>query len=58
MVSSRPSCIDRPSMMTGLPPSCAMPTSNDNRVRVEFFSKITATDLGPASGFAVNRSAL
>ena len=45
MVSSRPSWDVRPSTMTGWPPSWAMPTSNDSRVRVEFFSKMTATDL-------------
>ena len=45
MVSSRPSWDIRPSTMTGWPPSWEMPTSNESRVRVEFFSKMTATDL-------------
>ena len=36
------------STITGGPPSWAMPTSNDSRVRVEFFSKSTATAFGPA----------
>ena len=51
MVSSRPSWEVRPSTITGCPPSCAMPTSNDRRVRVEFFSNSTATAL-PANGFS------
>ena len=57
MVSSRPSWDIRPSTMTGWPPSWEMPTSNESRVRVEFFSKMTATDL-PASGVKPVRSAL
>ena len=36
-------------MITGWPPSWSMPTSNDSRVRVEFFSNTAATAL-PASG--------
>jgi hypothetical protein len=58
MVSSRPSCIVRASMISGWPPSWAMPISKDSRVRVELFSKITATDRGPASGLRPNGSAL
>ena len=57
MVSSRPSCMARPSTMIGWPPNCEMPTSKDSRVRVEFFSKMAATDL-PASGWCPSGSAL
>ena len=31
-----------------------MPISNENRVRVEFFSKMTATPRGPSSGLRLN----
>ena len=31
-----------------------MPISNENRVRVEFFSKITPTPRGPSSGRCAN----
>src|SRR5256885_14095001 len=37
-------------MMIGCPPSAAMPASNERRVRVEGFSKMTATDFGPSRG--------
>src|SRR3954447_15887532 len=43
-------------MMIGWPPSSAMPASNDSRVRVDGFSKTTATDLGPSSGRDANGS--
>src|SRR3954454_12442060 len=33
-----------------------MPASNDSRVRVDGFSKMTATDLGPSSGRVANGS--
>ena len=33
-----------------------MPTSNENRVRVEFLSKMTATPRGPSSGRRLNGS--
>src|SRR4051812_29592923 len=39
-------------MMIGWPPSSAIPASKDSRVRVEGFSKMTATDWGPSSGRA------
>ena len=32
-----------------------MPTSNENRVRVEFLSKMTATPRGPSSGLRAER---
>ena len=57
MVSSRPSWDIRPSTMTGWAPSWRMPTSKDSRVRVEFFSKMTATVL-PANGVKPSRSFL
>ncbi|SKU04652.1 Uncharacterised protein [Mycobacteroides abscessus subsp. abscessus] len=40
----------RLSTTTACPPNCAIPISNENRVRVEFFSKMTATPCGPSSG--------
>ncbi len=45
------------STMIGLPPSSAMPASNESRVRRLGLSKSTATDCGPASGRCPNRSA-
>src|SRR3954453_4746919 len=56
MVSPRPSWVVAASMMIGWPPSSAMPASKDSLVRVEGFSKMTATDLGPSSGRAANGS--
>ena len=44
-------------MITGWPPSWAMPTSNDTRVRVDALSNSTATERGPASGREPNGSA-
>src|ERR1700722_7915861 len=55
-VSSRPNWVLRPSTTTACPPSCAMPSSKENRVRVEFLSKITATPRGPSRGRRPNGS--
>ena len=55
--SPRPKWVVWVSTMIGLPPSSAMPTSNDTRVRRLGLSKSTATDLRPASGRCPNRSA-
>ena len=45
MVSPRPSWLACASTITGVPPSWAMPTSNDTRVRVLALSNSTATAL-------------
>ena len=37
-------------MISGTPPSSAMPTANETRVRIDGLSKISATVRGPASG--------
>ena len=50
MVSPRPSWISVPVSTTTSPPSWRMPTSNETRVRVDGFSKISAR-VRPASGF-------
>ena len=47
--SPRSRCVSRGERNSEAPPSCAMPASNDTRVRVEDFSKIMASVL-PASG--------
>src|ERR1043165_6408390 len=57
MVSPRPSWLACPSMITGVPPSWAMPTSNETRVRVLALSNSTATAFGPARGLCPNGSA-
>ena len=57
IVSPRPSCMSRPASTTGWPPSRAMPTSNDTRVRVDGCSKMRATLL-PASGVGHSGDAL
>src|SRR5215471_9488416 len=44
-------------MTSGYPPSSAMPTLNETRVRVECLSKSTATARGPASGWRTRRLA-
>ncbi len=46
--SPRPIWLVDASSTSGLPPSSAMPTANDTRVRVEALSKITATVCGPS----------
>jgi len=48
--SPRPSWDDCASMTSGWPPSSAMPTANEIRVRVDGLSNSTATVCGPASG--------
>ncbi len=48
--SPRPICELCASMISGTPPSSAIPTANEIRVRVDVLSKITATVFGPASG--------
>src|SRR5699024_317977 len=45
-----PSCASPGLMISGCPPSAAMPAANDTRVRVEVLSKMTAAVCGPASG--------
>ena len=49
MGSPRPSWVSRGDRNMALPPNCAMPASNDTRVRVEDFSKIIASVL-PTKG--------
>ena len=49
MVSPWPSCISPPDSTSVSPPICRTPTSKLTRVRVEGFSKISAT-IRPASG--------
>src|SRR6266545_3313926 len=49
--SPRPKWVLRASITSGWPPSWAIPTSNDTRVRSDSFSKITAT-ARPSSGRA------
>ena len=49
MVSPWPSCISPPESTSVSPPICRTPTSKLTRVRVEGFSKISATTR-PASG--------
>ena len=39
------------SMTSGYPPSSAMPTLNETRVRVDGLSKMTATARGPLNGW-------
>ena len=58
MVSPRPSWLACASMITGVPPSWAMPTSNETRVRVLALSNSTATAFGPASGLCAERIGL
>src|SRR5699024_9011514 len=50
MDSLCPSCASPGLMISGCPPSAAMPAANDTRVRVEVLSKMTAAVCGPASG--------
>src|SRR5882757_1077636 len=57
MGSPRPSWLVWASMTSGYPPSSAMPTLNDTRVRVDGLSKMTATARGPVSGWRISRSA-
>src|SRR4051812_18944872 len=57
MVSPRPSWLACASMITGVPPSWAMPTSNETRVRVLALSNSTATAFGPARGLCPYGSA-
>ncbi len=49
-VSPRPKCVTWASMTSGWPPSSAMPTANDTRVRSDGLSNRTATVRGPSSG--------
>ena len=44
IVSPRPSCSSVDEITSGCAPSSATPTSNDTRVRVDGFSKISATE--------------
>ena len=46
--SPRPNCAAFPSIITGVPPRSAIPTSKDTRVRVEGLSKTVATARDPA----------
>ena len=48
--SPRPSCDVPASITRADPPSSAMPTLNETRVRVEDLSNRTATVLGPSNG--------
>ena len=48
MVSPRPKWVVWVSMIIGNPPSSAMPTVNETRVRSDGLSKSTATVRGPA----------
>src|SRR3989440_2237229 len=50
MVSPRPSCKSLGFRNRACPPSCVIPTSNDTRVRVDAFSKISG-GLRPRSGW-------
>ena len=54
MVSPRPSWSSVDEITSGCAPSSATPTSNDTRVRVDGFSKISATER-PWSAFGVRR---
>ena len=56
IVSPRPICVVAVSMTTGKPPSSAIPTVNDTRVRSDCLSNSTATARGPASGCQPNLS--
>ena len=58
IVSPRPSWLDAASTIIGVPPSWAMPASNDSRVRVDGLSKITATACGPVQRAAGERCGL
>ena len=55
--SPRVSCISSERRIIGWPPSSNTPASNEVRVRVEGFSKISAT-VRPSSGRALSGSAL
>src|SRR3954470_4239069 len=57
MVSPRPSWLACASTISGVPPSWAMPTSNETRVRVLALSNSTATAFGPARGLCPYGSA-
>jgi hypothetical protein len=54
--SPRESCISSGRRTSACPPSSAMPTSNETRVRVDGFWKISAT-LRPSSGRAASGAA-
>ena len=58
IVSPRPMCVVCVSMTSGRPPSSAMPTVNETRVRSDGLSNRTATARGPSSGRRPNRSCL